>query len=53
MTDPKPKAKKEYKEPVHTWKPLKPGFEVNELGQFRTVGHEPGNVPTLPITKKA
>lgn len=29
-----------------------PGFEVNGLGQLRTSGHTPGNVPTLPLPPK-
>jgi hypothetical protein len=35
-----------------TWRPYKPGFEVNDLGQLRTVGYQPGNVPTLPLPAK-
>ena len=41
----KPQPKKP--DPATEWKPYSnPAFEVNGLGQLRTKGHLPGNVPT-------
>jgi hypothetical protein len=32
---------------ANDWRPHStPGFEINGLGQLRTAGHQPGNVPT-------
>lgn len=34
-------------DPAVQWRPHStPGFEINGLGQLRTIGHQPGNVPT-------
>lgn len=49
----KPPATPAPKPRADEWRPHStPGFQVNGLGQLRTVNHVPGNVPTLPLPNR-